>query len=282
MTAFGRRSFRQLWATTAALAVVLSGCGAPAPEPTTAQATSLPSALGSGLPGPGSGEVPAPAQRSPSPAGSPVATAAARGDDADAYADPSAITVVVNKRRPLNPVDYAPSELVLPDVALAVDRANAMLRPDAANAVEEMFAAAADDDVVLTLVSGYRSYAVQADTYNYWVSLNGSAEDADNYSARPGFSEHQTGLAFDIGQGDGACTLRGCFGDTAAGIWAANNAHEFGFILRYPEGRQETTGFLAESWHFRFVGIETAASMRADGTETLEDHVGLSNAPDYG
>lgn len=145
-----------------------------------------------------------------------------------------------------------------------------------------MFAAAADDDVWLTLVSGYRSYPVQAATYDYWVSRNGSPEDADNYSARPGFSEHQTGLAFDIGQDDGACTLRSCFRDTTAAGWASANAHEFGFILRYPEGRQDTTGFLAESWHYRFVGTDTSSAMRAGEVETLEEFFGLPDAPDYG
>lgn len=268
MTRSGRRSARPPLVTTVALAAVLSltavlsGCGTPGPDPTASELPSL-----------AVGEVPAPAQRSPSPTGPATA---------DAYADPSAATVVVNKRRPLNPVDYAPAELVLPAVPLATDRTNAMLRPDAAKALEGMVAAAADDGVALTLVSGYRSYAVQEDTYNYWVSTNGSAEDADNYSARPGFSEHQTGLAFDIGQDDGACTLRSCFVETAAGMWAADNAHAFGFIFRYPEGRQETTGFLEESWHYRFVGTETASSMRDDAVETLEEFAGLPAAPDYG
>ncbi|WP_318779120.1 MULTISPECIES: M15 family metallopeptidase [unclassified Arthrobacter] len=263
-----RQPVRGLLAIPMILAAVLSGCGAPDPESSTAAAATPSLTVG---------EIPAPAQRAPSPA-TPTATDPA----ADPYADPAAVTVVVNKRRPLDPIDYAPDELVLPDVALATDRANATLRPDAAQAVEEMFAAAADDDVGLTLVSGYRSYTVQVDTYDYWVSRNGSAENADNYSARPGFSEHQTGLAFDIGQDDGACTLRSCFAETAAAAWAADNAHRFGFILRYPENRQDTTGFLAESWHYRFVGAETSATMRDDGVQTLEEHFGLPDAPDYG
>ena len=265
MTAVRRRSARPL-VTAVILAAALSGCGAPDPGPTASVIPSL-----------AVGEIPAPAQRAPSPADS-----ASVGAAADAYADPSAATVVVNKRRPLDPIDYAPPELVLPEVPLATDRVNATLRPDAAGAVEEMFAAAANDGVGLTLVSGYRSYSVQVSTYDYWVTRNGSPEDADNYSARPGFSEHQTGLAFDIGQDDGACTLRTCFSDTQAAAWAAANAHEFGFILRYPEGRQETTGFLAESWHYRFVGADTSTAMRADGVETLEEFFGLPDAPDYG
>lgn len=268
------RPVQGLMALAMVLAAVLSGCGAPDPEPSASTAPSL-----------AVGEIPAPAQRAPSSA-TPTSSAStaepASTPAADAYADPGAVTVVVNKRRPLDPIDYAPDELVLPDVALATDPANATLRPDAAQAVEGMFAAAAADDVGLTLVSGYRSFQEQVDTYDYWVSRNGSAEDADNYSARPGFSEHQTGLAFDIGQDDGACTLRSCFAETPAGAWAADNAHRFGFILRYPEGRQDTTGFLAESWHYRFVGVETSATMRDGGVQTLEEHFGLPDAPDYG
>ena len=281
MTRVGRRPVRQLLVTTVALAAALSGgaalsgCAAPAAESAPAADTAPATDTTPGAASLSSGEVPAPAQRSPSP--SPAGTVAE-----DGYSNPSAATVVVNKRRPLEPIDYAPPELVLPAVPLATDRANAMLRPDAAEALEGLFAAAAKDDVALTLVSGYRSYTVQMDTYDYWVSTNGSAEDADNYSARPGFSEHQTGLAFDIGQDDGACTLRSCFGETAAGIWAADNAHTFGFILRYPEGRQETTGFLEESWHYRFVGTDTASSMRDGKVETLEEFAGLPGAPDYG
>ncbi|MBG6189162.1 D-alanyl-D-alanine carboxypeptidase [Arthrobacter sp. CAN_A212] len=269
-----RRPVRGLLAAAIVLAAVLSGCGATDPDPATSEIPSLTV-----------GEIPAPAQRAPSSAGpapSAPATNSVPSVVADAFADPAAVTVVVNKRRPLDPIDYVPDDLVLPAVALAVDQANATLRPDAAQAVEEMYAAAAADDVGLTLVSGYRSYPVQVDTYNYWVSLNGSAENADNYSARPGFSEHQTGLAFDIGQDDGACTLRSCFAETAAAAWAAENAHRFGFILRYPEGRQDTTGFLAESWHYRFVGAETSTSMWDDGVQTLEEYFGLPDAPDYG
>ncbi|PVE19012.1 M15 family metallopeptidase [Arthrobacter sp. Bz4] len=283
-----RRPPRRLLVTAAILAAAVTGCGTPAPGPT---ASDIPSFA--------VGQIPAPAQRSPSSAAAPAAgsvpapagsaaAGSASGDSVSGdsvsgdYADPSAATVVVNKRRPLAPIDYTPADLVLPKVPLATDRVNATLRPDAAEAVEEMFAAAADDDVWLTLVSGYRSYPVQAATYDYWVSRNGSPEDADNYSARPGFSEHQTGLAFDIGQDDGACTLRSCFAETAAAAWAADNAHRFGLILRYPEGRQDTTGFLAESWHYRFVGVETSGAMRDNGVQTLEEHFGLPDAPDYG
>ncbi|WP_434993322.1 M15 family metallopeptidase [Arthrobacter sp. Ld5] len=185
----------------------------------------------------------------------------------------------MNKRRPLTPLDYAPADLRRPDVATPTGFD--LLRPDAATAVEEMFAAAAADGVDLTMVSGYRSFADQESTYAYWVGQYGGPAGADTVSARPGYSEHQTGLAFDIAQADGACTLVLCFKDTPAAQWAAGNAAEFGFILRYPLGFHEITGFSAESWHFRYVGRDVALAMKAAGTETLEEHFGLPPAPSY-
>lgn len=278
------------------LAAVLSGCApgeppndAASPVPLSEPGTSTATATASPAKATPA-EVPAPAQRTPSSSvrGTPATPAAdspapeppAADDD---YADPASIMVVVNKRRPLNPVDYVPAELVLPQVRLAVTEANAVLRPEAAGALEDMVAAAAADGVGLTLVSGYRSYADQGATYSYWVAQNGgNTAAADTVSARAGYSEHQTGLAVDLGQDDVACTLSPCFGDTPAGTWAADNAHRFGFILRYPEDSRQVTGYLAESWHYRYVGVEVAGAMRSSGTATLEEHFGLPAAPDYG
>ncbi|TKV29525.1 D-alanyl-D-alanine carboxypeptidase family protein [Arthrobacter sp. NamB2] len=233
------------------------------------------------LPAP-AGVLPAPAQREPGPAVSGPGTAegpTAPPPATDLHSDPGSVDVVVNKRRPLEPLDYAPSDLRRPDVATATD--NALLRPDTAAAVEEMFAAAAGDGVGLVIVSGYRSFANQESTYAYWVGEYGDAAGADTVSARPGFSEHQTGLAFDIGQADGACTLVLCFRDTPAAQWAAAHAAEFGFVLRYPAGFHEITGFSAESWHFRFVGKDVSLAMESAGTQTLEEHFGLPAAPSY-
>ncbi len=228
---------------------------------------------------------PPPEQREPVPA--PPGSGAAAGPGgaptsppvADLHTDPGAVDVVVNKSRPLTPVDFAPADLRQPDVATATD--NFLLRPDTATAVEEMFAAAEADGVGLVLVSAYRSYANQKSTYAYWVGEYGDAVGADTVSARPGHSEHQTGLALDIGQADGACTLVLCFRDTPAAQWAAANAAEFGFVLRYPSGFNEITGFSAESWHFRYVGKDVALAMKAAGTQTLEDHFRLPAAPSY-
>ena len=241
-----------------------------------------PAAGAADLPAP-DGVLPAPAQREPAPTASsaptPAAPSSAPSAADGAHSDATASDVVVNKRRPLTPIDYAPSDLRLPAVATATD--NGLLRPDTAAAVEEMFAAAAADGVGLLLVSGYRSFEVQDSTYAYWVGQYGGADGADTVSARPGYSEHQTGLAFDIGQADGACTLVSCFAGTAAAQWAADNAAEFGIILRYPLGSNEVTGFSAEPWHFRYVGKDVALAMEAADTPTLEEHFGLPAAPSY-
>lgn len=227
------------------------------------------------------GGLPAPAQREPVPAapGAGASDGTSPPPATDPHSDPGAVDVVVNKRRPLDPMDYAPADLRRPDVATA--SADALLRPDTAGAVEEMFAAAREDGVGLVLLSGYRSYANQESTYAHWVGEYGDPAAADTVSARPGFSEHQTGLAFDIGQADGVCPLVLCFRDTPAAQWAAAHAADFGFILRYPLGFHQITGFSAESWHFRYVGKDVALAMRAAGTSTLEEYLGLPAAPSY-
>ena len=281
----------------AVLAVTLAACSGPDPAPdapsSTAESTRAAAGAASSAPASDRAEptgtatdLPAPPQRDPRPAGSGPATAppaaassAPTAPAASAHTDPVAVDVVVNKRRPLTPLDYAPADLRRPDVATPTGFD--LLRPDAARAVEEMFAAAAADGVGLAMVSGYRSFADQESTYAYWVGQYGGPAGADTVSARPGYSEHQTGLAFDIAQADGACTLVLCFRDTPAGQWAAANAADFGFILRYPLGFHEITGFSAESWHFRYVGEDVSLAMEAAGTQTLEEHFGLPAAPSY-
>ncbi|MBG6182277.1 D-alanyl-D-alanine carboxypeptidase [Arthrobacter sp. CAN_A214] len=238
---------------------------APAPEEPAPFESPVPAAPTPGPPSRG-GEVPAPGPAAGAPG---------------AHSDPSAIDVVVNKRRPLDPPDFAPAQLVTPAVALGPSGGSALLRPDTAAAVERMFSAAQDDGVNLTVVSAYRSYADQESTYAYWVSQYGDAALADTVSARAGYSEHQTGLAVDVGQDDGACTLVTCFSNTAAGRWTGANAAAFGFIVRYPQGKDATTGFTWEPWHLRYVGTGIAGAMGAAGTATLEEYFGLPAAPGY-
>lgn len=169
--------------------------------------------------------------------------------------EPSSLWVVVNKGRKL-PSTYDPG-----------------LRSQAAAAMKMMFADAANDGIKLQLLSGYRSYSTQVRTYNGWVSTLGKTE-ADRQSARPGHSEHQTGLAADLGQVGGSCNLDPCFGDTPTGEWLAKNAHNYGFIIRYRAGKEGLTGYAYEPWHIRFVGKALAAELFKTG-QTMEEFFGL-------
>ena len=106
--------------------------------------------------------------------------------------------------------------------------------------------------------SGYRSYDTQVMLYDRYVKEDG-VEAADTYSARPGHSEHQTGLTIDITSDSVHGGLTETFGETDEGKWVAENAHRFGFIIRYPENRVDETGYQYEPWHLRYVGTEAAS-----------------------
>ena len=217
---------------------------------------------------------------SPAPSPSPSASPPARAFDSDRYSidDPASPWVVSNKLRPLTPTGYVPADLVPADVPYI---SNPYLRPAAASALAEMFAAAAAEGAgEMQIQNAYRSYETQVSVYGGWVSRVGQAT-ADAQSARPGHSEHQTGFALDITSLPERCSIEQCFGETAQGIWLAENAWRFGFVLRYPAGKTPVTGFIYEPWHFRYVGRELSGEMRARGTITLEEFFGLPPAPDY-
>nr|WP_221243696.1 M15 family metallopeptidase [Micrococcus sp. TA1] len=217
----------------------------------------------------------APAAPSTGPAASSAAPSAPAARDG--HRDPSSIHVLVNKRNPLQPADWAPADLTAPDVRST--RAGLTLRAEAATAAETLFAAAAADGVNLSLVSAYRSYSYQQGTYAGWVQQHGPA-GADRISARPGHSEHQTGLAMDVGAADGACTLKQCFGDTPEGAWVARHAAAHGWIVRYPTGAEDVTGYSPEPWHLRYVGTPAAADVVRSGG-VLETAWGFAPAPSY-
>jgi D-alanyl-D-alanine carboxypeptidase len=124
------------------------------------------------------------------------------------------------------------------------------------------------------IVSAYRSYNTQTNTYNGYVAQYGQAT-ADTFSARPGHSEHQTGLAVDVGNANGDCELEICFGSTNFGEWLKNNAPSYGFIIRYPEGKESATGYQYEPWHLRFVGQDTAALIFYSGGKTMDEYFGV-------
>ncbi|MFT4229714.1 MAG: M15 family metallopeptidase, partial [Microbacterium sp.] len=132
----------------------------------------------------------------------------------------------------------------------------------------------------LAITSGYRSYDNQALQYSGRVAALGRTE-ADALSARPGFSEHQSGLAADLVACDGGCGSVEQLGSTAQGRWLAKNAWRYGFIVRYEKGATDTTGYSPEPWHIRYIGVALATAYHDGGYHTLEDFWGLPAAPDY-
>ena len=196
--------------------------------------------------------------------------------------DPTSPTFVVNKLRPTpNGASYVPPDLV--DLRSDIPNPNGhMLRADTAAALALMVdAAMSEAGVQLVAQSGYRSYESQVSAYDYYVNELGT-EGADLTSARPGHSEHQTGMALDILDTSSGCGVEGpCFGDTTAGKWLVENGHRFGFVLRYPADKTPVTGYEYEPWHFRWVGVDTATAMKTGGVTTLEEFFGLPAAPGY-
>lgn len=131
--------------------------------------------------------------------------------------------------------------------------------------------AAAKEGINLYVVSGFRSYDIQNQLYNRYVARDGKAE-ADTYSARPGNSEHQTGLAADIN------SVSDTFENTPEGKWLANNCYKYGFIIRYPKGKESVTGYIYESWHIRYVGKDVATSLYNNGNWlALEEYLGITS-----
>lgn len=139
------------------------------------------------------------------------------------------------------------------------------------NAFSTMQSAAANDGISLSVISGYRSYSRQNTIYNNYVSRDGKAK-ADTYSARAGHSEHQTGLAADIN------SLSQSFKNTKEGQWLNEHCSEYGFIIRYPEGKESITGYIFEPWHIRYVGKELASALYNNGDWiTLEEYFGITS-----
>ena len=185
----------------------------------------------------------------------------------------SSLWVVVNKQRPLNPIRYVPKPLVnVNGVPLAKDAA-AALRLMATDMKKA-------GGGTLWLNSGYRGFATQTQVHARQVARLGKAA-GERLAARPGYSEHQTGLAADVSAIGQGCAIQVCFSKTKAGRWLAANSWQYGWILRYPDGQTRVTGYQFEPWHFRYVGVELATDYKAKGSKTLEAFWNLPPAPNY-
>lgn len=196
---------------------------------------------------------------------------------------PDSTWVVTNKHRPLSPISYEPTNLRVPVLAdpKTQNPSGQTLRDEVAWATERLAIAMRKAGAgTLVLNSGYRTFAKQQALYERLRNSRGIVA-SEKLIARAGFSEHQTGLAADFAAAGQGCVILVCFGQTEAGIWLSQNAHFFGFIIRYPEGKDAITGFQYEPWHFRYVGIALALEMKATGIETLEEFWGLPPSPEY-
>lgn len=142
----------------------------------------------------------------------------------------------------------------------------------AESAFKKMQSAASAEGLNIYISSGFRSYDYQSGLYERYAQRDGYAA-ADRYSARPGHSEHQTGLAFDLNSIDDS------FADTREGKWVAENCHKYGFIIRYPKGKEDITGYMYESWHIRYLGVDMATKVYESG-KTLEEYFGITSEYD--
>ncbi|MEI3604162.1 D-alanyl-D-alanine carboxypeptidase family protein [Pseudogracilibacillus sp. SE30717A] len=187
--------------------------------------------------------------------------------------NPYDILVLVNKNYAL-PNDFEPQDLVVPDVRFPFeeDDPKKQLRKEAATALENLFEKADQEGIELFAQSGFRSYDRQEAIFAANVERHGE-EHANTYSARAGESEHQTGLVMDVTSQSAQFDLTTDFGKTPEGQWVKEHAHEYGFIIRYPEGKENITKYQYEPWHLRYVGEKAAAEIAAADI-TLEEYLG--------
>jgi len=186
------------------------------------------------------------------------------------YEDPS-IVALVNKQYSLGE-DYAPEDLVTVDVPTILENPEVnQLRKVAADALKAMFDQAEEAGIYLHARSGYRSYQTQVQLFQGYADKHGE-EAANRYSAKPGHSEHQTGLVMDVTSESVNYQLIESFGETEEGKWLSEHAHEFGFIIRYPEGAEDITGYIYEPWHIRYLGVDMATKVYESGL-TYEEYL---------
>ncbi|SDD63474.1 D-alanyl-D-alanine carboxypeptidase [Paenibacillus sp. UNCCL117] len=279
------RQARLIASALAACVLLLSGCtGLSLPQPDSRQQPAAPPAQ---TPGNGGAEQPGKSAAPDAPGALPGSTAKDQppaGGDATAkppaggkegavqvIAKPAEIAVLVNKLNKL-PDNYKPQDLVDPDVAFIFKEKleKRKMRKEAAASLEKLFQAAKEAGYPLAGVSAYRSHQTQTSLYNNYVKQHGEQE-ANTFSAKPGQSEHETGLAIDVAGANGKCPAQDCFGATKEAKWLAEHASEYGFIIRYPKGKEAITGYQYEPWHLRYVGVQLAKELTKQGL-TLEEY----------
>ena len=210
--------------------------------------------IGSGSPSQNSGDG--------NPAAAPMSTEEAKA---------AGILILVNKTHPIDR-SYKPDDLVKIKY-YAADRSESgrYMRAEAAEAFHKLVEKAAEENIELKMTTAYRSYDFQKTLFDGYVKREGEAA-ANRYSARPGESEHQTGLAVDVSSPSVGYQLTGEYANTVEGKWLAAHAHEFGFIIRFPQGKEDITGYLYEPWHIRYVGKTVAKEIYEAGI-TLEEYL---------
>lgn len=199
------------------------------------------------------------------------ATPPIKEDAINVISKPDSIPVLVNKVNKL-PEVYKPNDLVYTTIPFVFKGKSEKkeMRIEAATAISNLFADASQKGVKLLGVSAYRSHITQTALFNAYVKRDGYLK-ARTYSALPGTSEHETGLAIDVTGGNGKCSAQDCFGGTVEAKWLKANAADYGFIIRYPKGKEAITGYKYEPWHLRYVGGTLAKEIMSNGS-TLEEY----------
>lgn len=201
-------------------------------------------------------------------------------DDIILDTDPNSITVLVNKELSL-PSDYVPADLVEPNISFSFNYYDEkkLLKEEAADALEYLFAAASNEGVALNGVSAYRSYERQYEIFTNNVKVKG-LDHTTKYSALPGYSEHQTGLSIDVSTKSCNNRLDASFANTKESEWLKENAHYYGFIIRYAEDKTAITGYSYEPWHIRYVGTALATYLYENNL-CLEEYYNYIPTKDY-
>ena len=244
-------------AATLGISLAASGCSIPTGGTTPSGGGASASASKPATPSPTSTPTPSPRPTTPTPAGPLAVLPDAR--EGDALAAP-----LIVKGLPLINRNHPVSKAFAPAVA-----GDYQLIPEADKAFGAMVAAAKKAGRAIVWRVGYRSYATQTDLSKNPPTAYG--DDADSFVAKPGQSEHQAGLAVDVASKSGTGTR---FPTTKEFAWLRANAHTYGFILRYPDGKTEITGYHYEPWHYRYVGVDAAAAFGPNSTLTLEEYLG--------